>query len=177
MSEESAREAYFKHYDIIKQDVEAVLKNRDVIIERQIKTRRNLLVSGLLALVIGRTDLVPAKIDALGISFSSVQQTNFRYIVAAVVVYFALVFTYQLLRVQFYEVLYRRYSLDLSDAQLRMFSEQSRNNYRFGSLRFFRGCSIALGRFVEIVIPYLVAVMGVGAVFRAIPDRLFFGVL
>jgi hypothetical protein len=88
----------FRNYGVLKDDAAQFARLRDAIQERQIKNRRNLLLSGMLALIVGRSNLVPAKIEALGISFDKTEQTNFRYIFGAAVIYFTLVFTQQLIK-------------------------------------------------------------------------------
>jgi membrane-bound ClpP family serine protease len=56
-----------------------------------------LLISGFVALVVGRTNLVPSKVETLGVTFNTTQQANFRYLVGAVVVYFVLLFSKEIL--------------------------------------------------------------------------------
>jgi hypothetical protein len=48
--------------------------------------RKYLMISGLVGLVVGQLNLVPRKIESLGISFDLSEQANFRYLIIAVIV-------------------------------------------------------------------------------------------
>jgi hypothetical protein len=54
--------------------------------------KRNLLLVGFAGLIVGQTNLVPSKIESLGIAFDKVEQANFRYIIFALIAYFLLSF-------------------------------------------------------------------------------------
>jgi hypothetical protein len=163
-----------RQYGLLKEELDYFIKTRDQLADRQAKTRRNLLITGLLALVIGRTNLVPSKIDALGISFDSVQQANFRFIVAAVVIYFLFVFTYQKAQQAFYDAVHK--------VQIRMVGEMrdriARQVHRYSPrVDFWRNLSNSLGPIVETGIPYILALLGIGSVFKMLPNAFYLGIL
>jgi hypothetical protein len=173
--DEQEIQAELRRYGILKEDIDFFNKNRDQLKEQLQKTRRNLLATSLLALVVGRTNLVPVKINALGISFNSVQQTYFRFILAAVVIYFLFVFTHQLFRLSFYDSLYSGTNRAISEARERLGRREDGYN---GARIFYLGkISRSLGQLVEILIPYFVALLGIGSVFKLLPNWLFFGVM
>lgn len=118
---------------------------------------------------------MPSKTDALGISFDSVQQANFRFIVAAVVIYFLFVFTYQMARLGFYDGLYKATNWKMALTRERLAS--SADHSYSGRIEFWRGLSISLGPVVETIIPYIVGLLGIGSVFKMLPDSFYLGIL
>lgn len=70
---------------------------RDALSKETRDERRNLLVVSVVGLIIERTGLIPSKIAALGIEFTSVNQSSLLWIIAMIVGYFWLAFlTYSL---------------------------------------------------------------------------------
>jgi hypothetical protein len=65
---------------------------REPITDTTRKVRRELLISSAVGIVVVYAGLVPTKIDALGITLSPSNQASFRYVIAAVVLYFMVTF-------------------------------------------------------------------------------------
>jgi len=178
METESDASIQLRRYSFLKDEMDRLQKRHDGFIEKQNKVRRNLLISGFLALIVGRTNLVPSKIDALGVSFDTSQQQNFRFIIAAVVIYFLFVFIYQMLSIKFYDARYnvsfrelRSVARWLMEAGAEGADDMLRLSYRYGQ------AANLLGPIVEVYIPLLVALLGIGAIFNVFPKGFFFGAI
>jgi hypothetical protein len=65
---------------------------REPISEDTRKIRRELLIASMIGIVIAYADLVPTKIEALGINLTPANQASFRYVIAGVILYLTVAF-------------------------------------------------------------------------------------
>jgi hypothetical protein len=179
METESEVSLQLRRYAFLKDELDRTQKAHDGLSENQGKVRRNLLISGFLALIVGRTNLVPSKIDALGVSFDTAQQQNFRFIIGAVVIYFLFVFIYQMLRITFYDSRRNasfRELREVSQTLMEAGADMRTHEMLRGSYRYARAANL-LGPFVEVYLPVFVALLGFGAIFNIFPKGFFFGAI
>ncbi len=69
-------------------------KRVEVYEERRLKSRKHLYLASMVTIGIAATGAVPQKIEALGVTFSSVQQRSAMYLLVIVVAYFLAEFGY-----------------------------------------------------------------------------------
>jgi hypothetical protein len=155
-------------YQVLKDQVADFVQIRDQIKASQRSVRRNLLIAGFIALVVGRTNLVPSKIETLGVTFDKVKQENFRYILGLVVIYFVFSFTKEI----FLEV--RNYwKHERAASFLGKYMGAHHIPRSIPGLPMEFTLTGFLRVFVDYVIPYYVAVLGLGACYRLFPDIFF----
>jgi hypothetical protein len=133
------------------------------------KTKRNLLLAGVIGLVVGQTNLVPSKIDSLGISFDQVQQANFRYVLAAVIAYFLFTFSHLLQTRRDREQRHSRTIAYLDDAQdpaVRELRSMIKAGARPSQTAF------AFDLVSDVILPYFVGAIGLAGIFHLLPKWL-----
>jgi hypothetical protein len=125
------------------------------------RTRRNLLIVAVVAIVVGQTNLVPAKIETLGISFDAVQQANFRYVVGGVLVYFLLLFTQHVLATL--EAAIKSHEMSIVIASTGRFKNDVRR-----AMTKWKSIGV-VDALLDVVLPYVVGVAGLAALFHWLP--------
>jgi hypothetical protein len=134
--------------------------------------RKYLLISGMIGLIVGQTNLVPKKIESLGISFDLGEQASFRYLIIAVIVYFS---------VQFAQLMANRWNLSLRYGTFVTGPEMPKGlvgpvasaKYRVSLYKWI--WLHLLNLFMEAIIPYLVGIVGILALLHVLPKWLSLG--
>jgi hypothetical protein len=148
--------------------------------------KRNLLIVGFAGLIVGQTNLVPSKIESLGIAFDRVEQANFRYIIFALIAYFLLSFRSlnQLLAKSmedFKEVSklgddYEREWMGMAHEEMEHLLQHA-ERVRSKRFRALRGLfdsliderSTSLFVFIDLYLPYTVGVLGLLSILHLLP--------
>lgn len=138
---------------------------REPLNETTRKTRRNLLAASVIGVVISKVGLVPAKISAFGIEFTSANQESLILLLAFSIAYFGITFVvYLYSELIAWQLVFRSKELEnlkeeakrdasgLRDDRERFYNEKARHTYFQARPTFF------IRIFVELAIPIIFAI-------------------
>lgn len=149
-------------YEIVREEFDLSQKIQARKLEKIGEIRKHLYIFSIISIFMEWTGALPKEISGLGIKFDSIDQNNFLLLMAAICLYYLIIYTYESLEFRYLHIEIRRIRTHLNRLLSAYESKTSKNDHNktkhiSQDTQLWKKMRNSIGQIIYMLIPILIA--------------------